>query len=448
MKTKKIFRSLGSIIMIMSLFILSSCSKPADEVISKDEKDGNTEAASIGDKDISETDEDLSTVDYREFYDQLSPHGEWIQVRSGEIGLKPNTARSESGNPDDCLSSLSSLIGVKEAKANEVVNENMVFVWKPAASLGVSVVPGESPVFTPYTNGQWVNTDAGWYFKAPTPEEETVSHFGRWVNSPTAGWLWVPGRVWAPAWVDWKQNADYVSWAPLPPSVYLTDNVIKSPVINDNEYVIVDKKYFLEPAVYKYNALYYKGGSPVLIKDLSETEGIVVINNTVNNIGPDIKTIQNIYGGNIELVKLHHVKKYNEVTYSSGHYYVYSPDFRKFTSKGKKRTFVNMPKSYREYDEWNVRNSEGKGSEQKNKNDGKDNNKNMKKGNNGDMHNGNNGDMHKGNNGDMHNGNMNNEKHDLKNNGDNNRAKEDGGKSNGKENGNKNNGKNKGKGKK
>ena len=146
----------------------------------------------------------------------------------------------------------------------------MVFVWKPSADIGVSVITGDVPVFTPYTNGQWVNTDAGWYFKAPTPAEETVSHYGRWVNSPSAGWLWVPGRVWAPAWVDWKQNEDYVSWAPLPPSVYMTDNVMNDPVINDNDYVIVERKYFLEPEVYKYNTLYYNDGSKFWLKKCRE----------------------------------------------------------------------------------------------------------------------------------------------------------------------------------
>ena len=31
------------------------------------------------------------------------------------------------------------------------------------------------------------------------------------------GWYWVPGRVWAPAWVSWRRSNDYVGWAPLPP---------------------------------------------------------------------------------------------------------------------------------------------------------------------------------------------------------------------------------------
>jgi hypothetical protein len=32
------------------------------------------------------------------------------------------------------------------------------------------------------------------------------------------GWAWMPGTDWAPAWVAWRTDADYVGWAPLPPA--------------------------------------------------------------------------------------------------------------------------------------------------------------------------------------------------------------------------------------
>ena len=449
MKIKTILRITGSILMFLSMFMISSCTKSADESITKDQKDDVPETAVIGEMDFTESDEDLLNVDYKEFYEQLSPHGEWIEVDPAELGLSSNTAQIQFNDPDDKIYPLSSIFGIKDANAAEV-NESKVFVWKPSVDLGVSV-PGIKKEFTPYTNGQWINSDAGWYFKAPTPAEETVSHYGRWVNSPTAGWLWVPGRVWAPAWVDWKQNDDYVSWAPLPPSVYLNDNVIIEPVIKDKEYVIVERKFFLEPDVYKYNTLNYENGNTVLVKDLKGTDGIVVINNVINNVGPDIVLMQKLYGRNIEFVKLHHVKKHREVMYSDGAYYVYSPEFRKFKNKGK-RVKINMPESYKEYDEWITSNSGGKGSEKEDKKTGKDNNNgNM---NNGDKHNGNNGNM---NNGDMHNGNNGNkdkEKNDNMNNGNDNgkknNDKDNGNKSNNnnKDKGNKDNGKNNGKGKK
>ncbi len=158
-------------------------------------------------------------------------------------------------------------------------------------------------MYRPYSNGQWVNTDDGWYFRAATPVEEIVSHYGRWVNSPTAGWMWVPGRVWSPAWVDWRQNDTYVSWAPLPPSVYLTNGTMSQPVIDNYNYTVVNRNYFLEPAVYKYRDVYYDDGSTILVSDITVIPGITVVNSSIINRGPDVNIFQTIYGRNIECSK-------------------------------------------------------------------------------------------------------------------------------------------------
>jgi hypothetical protein len=224
---------------------------------------------------------------------------------------------------------------------------------------------------------------------------------------------------------------------------------MNDPIINDKEYVIVERKYFLEPAVYKYNKLYYEDGSTILVKEMRGTEGIVVINNIINNIGPDVKTIQYVYGRNVELIKLHHVKKHKEVIYSNGDYYVYSPGFRKFKKNGKKRVIVNVPESYKEYDEWIEKNSTVKESKYEGKNAGKDNagnknnesNSDKNKGNNGDKNKGNYGDKNKGNNDNKNSGN-NSDMNSGNDTGNKNKGKENGNKSNSKDKGSKNNGKN------
>src|SRR5207253_11242825 len=41
-------------------------------------------------------------------------------------------------------------------------------------------------------------------------------HYGRWALLP-AGWAWVPGTVWGPAWVDWFWGDGFIGWAPLAP---------------------------------------------------------------------------------------------------------------------------------------------------------------------------------------------------------------------------------------
>lgn len=456
MKTKLILRTMGLLILMTSMFVLSSCSKQADGNLTKEQKgqqDKGLEASSIDEKDFTESDEDLTTVDYKEFYDQLSSHGEWLQVQPEEIGLQPTASSNSSGYNSF---SLSNLLGIKDAIGSSEVSAGMVYVWKPSTDLAVTGVVGETPVYVPYSNGQWVNTDAGWYFKAPTPVEETVSHYGRWVNSPTAGWLWVPGRVWAPAWVDWKQNDSYVSWAPLPPSVYIVDGTMSAPIIEDNNYVIVERKYFLEPSVYKYNNLYYSDGSRILLSDMSGTAGIVVINNTIINRGPDVNIIQTIYGRNIDLVKIQHVRNFNDIRYTDREYNVYVPGFKRYKSKDNTKFTVNEPKSFKKFD--NVR-KENNGNGNVKKNAGNDNGNKQKSYNNDNKQKGNdngynqksynNGNKQKSNdNGYKPKGNDNGNKQKSYDNGNKQKGNDNGNKQKGNDNGNKHNGNDNGKGKK
>jgi hypothetical protein len=83
--------------------------------------------------------------------------------------------------------------------------------WTPA-----SVHPG----WRPYTHGYWAYTDYGWSWVSSEPFGWATYHYGRWVPDPYYGWVWVPGTVWAPAWVAWHQGPGYVGWAPLPPAAH------------------------------------------------------------------------------------------------------------------------------------------------------------------------------------------------------------------------------------
>lgn len=376
MNIKIILKTTGIIFTAVSLFILYSCSKNADESLTDEQKkqqENNSDAVSIDEKDFSESDNDLTSVDYKEFYDLLSSHGEWIQIQAEEIGLNPNDVSSNESIKSSSI--FSNLLSIKNAYTASDASLGMVYVWKPSAlDLGVVRVEGELPVFTPYSNGQWINTDAGWYFKAPTPAEETVSHYGRWINSPSAGWMWVPGRVWSPAWVDWKQNDEYISWAPLPPSAYLANGVMSIPLaednnnviidkyqfIDDDSYTIVEKKYFLEPNVYKYGNVYTSSGNKILISDLTGTDGVMVVNNSIVNRGPDVNLIEYIYGKNIELVKIRHIGNSNNVRYSEKEYIVYSPGFKRYKINNNPKYKVIEPNTYKRYDEWKEKKSGAK----------------------------------------------------------------------------------------
>jgi hypothetical protein len=109
-----------------------------------------------------------SQFDISFFYDELAPYGEWFEL------------------------------------------ERHGWVWTP-----YHVPYG----WRPYTHGHWVYTDYGWTWTSDWEWGWAPFHYGRWLFDPEHGWVWVPGREWAPAWVAWRSGPGYIGWAPLPPGV-------------------------------------------------------------------------------------------------------------------------------------------------------------------------------------------------------------------------------------
>ncbi len=107
-----------------------------------------------------------SDIDINYFYYSLEPYGEWI-----EIGY------------DD-------------------------FIWRPYKS---------DYSWRPYSDGRWEWTRNGWYWVSYEPFGWATYHYGRWFYDDYYGWVWMPDNVWAPAWVEWRYNDNYIGWAPLPP---------------------------------------------------------------------------------------------------------------------------------------------------------------------------------------------------------------------------------------
>lgn len=94
--------------------------------------------------------------------------------------------------------------------------------WKPR---------GVPPEWRPYQKGRWAHTESGWYWVSDEPWGWATYHFGRWFVDPLAGWTWVPGKQWAPAWVVWRQGKGLVGWAPLgPDGKFLSPNFLFMPL--------------------------------------------------------------------------------------------------------------------------------------------------------------------------------------------------------------------------
>ncbi len=111
---------------------------------------------------------------YGMFYTQLAPYGRWIEIDNGLI------------------------------------------VWRPTIM---------SMSWAPYERGQWIWTADGWYWDSYEPFGYITYHYGRWYYDDYYGWIWVPDDQWAPAWVEWRYDNDYIGWSPLPPYAVFTVNI-------------------------------------------------------------------------------------------------------------------------------------------------------------------------------------------------------------------------------
>ncbi len=69
----------------------------------------------------------------------------------------------------------------------------------------------------PYSEGHWIWRSGDWHWKSDYLWGDKVFHYGQWFRDRHHGWLWVPGRTFAPAWVSWRHDDDWVGWAPKPP---------------------------------------------------------------------------------------------------------------------------------------------------------------------------------------------------------------------------------------
>jgi hypothetical protein len=115
-----------------------------------------------------------------------------------------------------------------------VVSEPYGEVWVPS---------GVASGWDPYWDGEWIWTDYGWTWVSYDPWGDIPYHYGTWVWVDAHGWAWEPGTVWAPAWVTWAWTGDYIGWAPVPSTFFITTSgYFGSPV------VVAPTRYVFVPA--------------------------------------------------------------------------------------------------------------------------------------------------------------------------------------------------------
>ncbi len=76
--------------------------------------------------------------------------------------------------------------------------------WRPRVSAG----------WRPYHDGRWTYTPSGLTWISSESWGWVPYHYGSWDYVDHHGWVWYPGRHYAPAWVYWHWGNSYASWCP------------------------------------------------------------------------------------------------------------------------------------------------------------------------------------------------------------------------------------------
>ena len=182
--------------------------------------------------DSLQTMEDLvdSNFAYKSLYDSLDNDGKWVAIKKSDF---IESVAGEEANLNDI-----------EYDANEVV-----YVWRPNVSYNDNA-------WTPYSSGRWVFTYCGWIWVSNYNWGWAPYHYGRWQYSEIYGWIWIPGRIWAPNWCMWRHYNNYVGWYPCGARIYWHDrhhnrhhnNIVRT---NPRNWVVVEKKDFQDGKVKK-----------------------------------------------------------------------------------------------------------------------------------------------------------------------------------------------------
>ncbi|HZW39317.1 MAG TPA: DUF6600 domain-containing protein [Ignavibacteriaceae bacterium] len=139
------------------------------------------------------------------FYSALTPYGSWIEIDAGVVAWRPTMVRR---------------------------------YWEP------------------YSEGRWIYTNCGWYWDSYEPFGQITFHYGRWHYDDYYGWIWLPDYEWAPAWVEWRYDDDYIGWAPMSPygmfSINIGIHYTYDYHVPYHHWHFVNYRYFDDPYVYNH----------------------------------------------------------------------------------------------------------------------------------------------------------------------------------------------------
>ncbi len=176
--------------------------------------------------------------------------------------------------------------------------------WETVAGYGMCWIPSDvGSDWEPYEDGSWISTDGGWYWQSDEPWGWATYHYGRWFDDPGLGWCWVPGTQWAPAWVSWCDNDDYVGWAPLPPAGGFF--AARAATVAPRNYIVVPRRQFLDPV------------RPAEVARFRTQPGVAAqfsANLRVNRRGPEVAAVARASGRQVQPRPVTEIRRRTEAT--------------------------------------------------------------------------------------------------------------------------------------
>jgi len=176
--------------------------------------------------------------------------------------------------------------------------------WVEMPDYGWSFAPRVDRDWRPYTRGQWIWTDDGWYWDSDEDFGWATYHYGRWVNDRYYGWVWVPGTEWAPAWVSWRHGNGYTGWAPLPPRARWQSRVGLSiggleidAYLGARDYSFVPDRSFVDRGLYQ--QVVPPAQNLTIINQTTNITNYTVVNQRVVNGGIPLASIEQAVGRSV-----------------------------------------------------------------------------------------------------------------------------------------------------
>jgi uncharacterized protein DUF6600 len=160
--------------------------------------------------------------------------------------------------------------------------------------------------WNPYYDGHWAYTDLGWSWVSDYEWGAIPYHYGTWTFDPAFGWVWVPGTVWAPAWVVFRTGPEGIGWAPVAPgfSVGLS---FAAAAPASSSFVFVSTRDFAAPRIR--SCVVPEAQARTYMSHTTVVNNLAIEHDVVVNRGPDVRTIERASGRTIRVAPIEDVPR-------------------------------------------------------------------------------------------------------------------------------------------